>query len=365
MNRLIIIGNGFDLAHDLKTSYSDFICDYLINSCKQFLSDLNFRDPLTHITCTDSSYLPEIADLKLTKESIKEDFNLIRNNRGIQVRTFGTTFSNSLDKILNYKWADLETAFFEELYSMKHIHKGESQVQQAKIINDRFEHLKKLLIEYLKKEQNKLDPKTMDMAQIINCFTELFNNKQQSLAHIPSDSEPENLYFLNFNYTKTAEIYAQKCNTIISSECNYIHGSIDRSYGNPIFGFGDELSKKYLEFEDEMNNELFRHIKSFEYLKTSNYNSLLRFIESGEFQVQIFGHSCGISDRTMLNHIFEHMNCKSIKLFYYQNGSDNDFTDKTYEISRHFTKNKGDLREKLVPMDASIPMPQPIFANVK
>ena len=29
MNRLIIIGNGFDLAHGLKTSYHDFILHYL------------------------------------------------------------------------------------------------------------------------------------------------------------------------------------------------------------------------------------------------------------------------------------------------------------------------------------------------
>ena len=29
MNRLIIIGNGFDLAHGIKTSYHDFILDYL------------------------------------------------------------------------------------------------------------------------------------------------------------------------------------------------------------------------------------------------------------------------------------------------------------------------------------------------
>ncbi len=28
MNRLIIIGNGFDLAHGLPTSYRDFIEDY-------------------------------------------------------------------------------------------------------------------------------------------------------------------------------------------------------------------------------------------------------------------------------------------------------------------------------------------------
>lgn len=29
MNRLVIIGNGFDLAHGLKTSYKDFIRWYL------------------------------------------------------------------------------------------------------------------------------------------------------------------------------------------------------------------------------------------------------------------------------------------------------------------------------------------------
>lgn len=29
MNRLVIIGNGFDLAHGLKTSYNDFVDWYL------------------------------------------------------------------------------------------------------------------------------------------------------------------------------------------------------------------------------------------------------------------------------------------------------------------------------------------------
>ena len=36
----------------------------------------------------------------------------------------------------------------------------------------------------------------------------------------------------------------------------------------------------------------------------------------------------------------------------------NDFTDKTYDISRHF-KDKTMLRKKLVPLELSRPMPQP------
>ena len=56
-------------------------------------------------------------------------------------------------------------------------------------------------------------------------------------------------------------------------------------------------------YEDEKNNDLFKHIKSFEYLKTKNYSLLTRFVESEDFQVHIYGHSCGLSDRTMLNQI--------------------------------------------------------------
>jgi hypothetical protein len=33
------------------------------------------------------------------------------------------------------------------------------------------------------------------------------------------------------------------------------------------------------------------------------------------FQVLIMGHSCGLSDRTLLNIVFEHNNCRSIKVF--------------------------------------------------
>lgn len=39
MNRLIIIGNGFDLAHGLKTSYHDFILDFLKENCTKAMKE--------------------------------------------------------------------------------------------------------------------------------------------------------------------------------------------------------------------------------------------------------------------------------------------------------------------------------------
>ena len=38
MNKLILIGNGFDLAHGLPTSYTDFINDFWANI------HLNYKD---------------------------------------------------------------------------------------------------------------------------------------------------------------------------------------------------------------------------------------------------------------------------------------------------------------------------------
>ena len=83
------------------------------------------------------------------------------------------------------------------------------------------------------------------------------------------------------------------------------------------------------------------------------------FLNSEEYQIYIFGHSCGISDRTLLNTLFEHKNCFSIKLFYHQkeDGSD-DYTEKTYELYRHFS-DKNSMRKKIVDKQKSKAMPQP------
>jgi hypothetical protein len=65
------------------------------------------------------------------------------------------------------------------------------------------------------------------------------------------------------------------------------------------------------------------------------------------------GSSCGLSDRTLLNTIFENINCRSIKVFYYQwknkdtNEINDNFTELTQNISRHFNDKKL-MRSKIV-----------------
>ena len=83
---------------------------------------------------------------------------------------------------------------------------------------------------------------------------------------------------------------------------------------------------------------------------------MLEFINDDEYQIYIMGHSCGISDRTLLNKLFEHQNCKSIKVFYHckEDGTDN-FTGLIQNISRNFN-DKSKMREIVVEKTGCMPL---------
>lgn len=101
-------------------------------------------------------------------------------------------------------------------------------------------------------------------------------------------------------------------------------------------------------------------MKSFGYFRTDNLRKLSRFFMEGEYQVQIMGHSCGLSDRVMLNGIFEHENCRSIKIFHHRRGShfeETNYKELTQNISRHFNK-KQRMRDWVVPYRSENFLPQ-------
>ena len=139
---------------------------------------------------------------------------------------------------------------------------------------------------------------------------------------------------------------------------NYIHGKLNDNYNPIIFGYGDETDDNYEKIEKLNNNELLNHMKSFAYLKTSNYRDLFNFLDSSDFDVHILGHSCGLSDRLLFTHIFEHNNLNSVKIYYYQKSEiENDFFEKTQNISRYFRlDSKHRMRTKVVPFNESKPL---------
>ncbi|WP_339877864.1 AbiH family protein [uncultured Algoriphagus sp.] len=356
MNRLILIGNGFDLAHGLETSFKDFILSYLCDCVKSFENSASYNDGLIEFKVKFSSILFRSSH-GVKVESVLSIIDFL-----IKAEEYNVVFKSSFleriyHKINDLSWVDLELEFFETLIENRN--DKYNWQDSVKSINNDLDFLKVKLIEYLKKacKGNSIQP-SFELAQ---CFTSNIQANEVRAVSLKQDILPENLYFLNFNYTDTLSHYLRPLS--IPFKVNYIHGDLNEEYAKPIFGFGDELDKDYLEFEDHKNNELFKHIKSFQYLLSTNYFDLTRFIESEDFQVHIYGHSCGLSDRTMLNQIFEHDNCKSIKIYFHEIDSNiNDFVEKTYDIARHF-KDKVMFRKKLVPLPLSKPMPQPKLSH--
>ena len=158
------------------------------------------------------------------------------------------------------------------------------------------------------------------------------------------------ILFLNFNYTDTEKHYSY--NDDFNSEIIHIHGELDNKKNPIIFGYGDELEENYQKLENLQDNAHLENIKSVKYLETDNYKRMLNFINSDKYQVIILGHSCGNSDRTLLNTLFEHENCVSIKPYYFQYTNDkgeikDNYSDIVRNISRSFTDKKS-MRDKVV-----------------
>ncbi len=368
MNRLIIIGNGFDLAHGLKTSYHDFVLYYFKESFIHALNNLRqnmdspynrfyyYKDELIEIKIDfrnpKESYVPFLDKIKKVSE-----FKDLFKKLGIEILYHFEVLKKGIEKFTEYNWVDFEVEYFNELDRIKT--KKNNSEKAVEELNNLFYIFKEKLEVYLKNQQDEFT-NSFDSLALCDCFCEDILDIDIDLKPVASHP-PNRLLFLNFNYTNTLEPYVSDCHKRIHSEINYIHGSVNNENNPPIFGFGDEFDKRYKEFEDEGNNELFKHIKSFGYLKTNNYSNLTRFLAIDKFQVQIYGHSCGLSDRTMFKEIFEHENCLSVKLFYHQkeNGSD-DYTEKTYELYRHFS-DKNSMRKKIVDKQKCRAMPQPIL----
>lgn len=377
MNRLIIIGNGFDLAHGIKTSYHDFIVDYIKES---LLLSLNFTDTKNEMPYNDFHFFKdELIEIKYNINNPDATyFNYFKQIKNVSelneiMKKFGIAFiynfeilKTGIEKLTEYKWVDFEIEYFKELLKIKNknsiietIEKNNQKKEYLiKELNNKFELFKSKLEVYLTKQQDTFK-NIFKKEMLCDCFCEDILEQDVDIISIVNQP-PKSLLFLNFNYTNTILSYIEECELRITSKINFIHGDLNYDFGKPIFGFGDETDKRYSEFENEGNNELFKHIKTFEYLKTNNYSNLTRFLSTEEFQVHIYGHSCGLSDRTMLKEIFEHSNCMSIKIFYHENDGSNDYTEKTHEIYRHFT-DKNVMRNKVVNEKYCRAMPQPIL----
>lgn len=365
INRLIIVGNGFDLAHGLKSSYSDFMHDYLLTMVKNFFNEGGYcQDNFISLSYkkqfpTNYIFQPHTEDqnhenfFKIFSEFFPEE------NSELDLNCF-IKFENEFFKIIYHNffkknWVDVELAYFQEL--KKCIINGEVDDQKLLILNDEFEYFKMKFFDYLLNQENFLNQIHFD-EDLNNQIISDISPEEYLIPINPITNYPNRTFFLNFNYTDISKKYCE--NPLLYFP---IHGQINFNENNLdslIFGYGDDMDEHYQEFEKYNEDELFRHIKSFKYLSSDHYFNLLGFLEVSKFQVHIYGHSCGLSDRTLLNTIFEHENCISIKPYYHKiSENEDDYNKIIYAISRNFNDKKK-FRARVVNKTYCKRMAQPV-----
>jgi hypothetical protein len=388
-NRVILIGNGFDLAHGMPTRYEDFILFILkrdILSAMQ--SGVNVKNNLYEIIPTRTQKDYNIENHKTIEDIFKyhivikrfnqNDFayssdlssylesntvlgNIESNWQGAKVFFRHIFLERSIEQIQSITWTGFETLYYETMLDI--IHNKEyagnkkHELEMITHLNDYFREIKYEFKMYIKTLHTPYIQFTFEN-EIRSKLSCKFNEYPYTSNHFFDewDYYPEKTLLLNFNYTILTRLYLKHTNFNIPPDQIDIHGD----YSNDIvFGYGDEIDENYVKIENKNNNEYLRHFKAFNYFQNSEYRKFLGFINTAPFEVCIMGHSCGLSDRVMLNTLFEHEYCKSIKIYYHKDESRNidNYTEITQNISRHFSLNsRAKLREKIVPKDRCVPL---------
>jgi len=364
MNRIILIGNGFDLAHGLDTKYTDFIDDFWMKKLDAFIDSLKnkslervpyydnpnyetfgFIDNDITVYVKDYQDIFQRAEIVEAETCFKTFCNYISHYKPITYQgnyKFNNLFLSQISfKQELQKWVDIEEEYYSALL------KCLDNKRNITKLNEDFKQIQISLQIYLSEQiKNKV---SLNKNIEKNIYSPLL---QTDFIEDVKENKLDKIYFLNFNYTSTIKLYSDYRKDVKTID---IHGQINNSNNPIIFGYGDEMDDNYKRIEKE-NNDFLQYVKSFMYSRTNNYKELLTFINSDVYQIYIMGLSCSTSDRTLLSTLFEHKHCKSIKIFYYcKNSIENDYLDIYMNISRNFI-NKEKMRELVVSFENSIPL---------
>jgi hypothetical protein len=255
MQKIVIIGNGFDLAHGLKTSYRNFV---------EYIEKTHKEDPKTF-----------------------SEFYEYRVKKGNGITSISDKIHNSLfQEIVDQtkaNWCDIETLYYETLLGTDNPVK----------LNKEFKEIKSALENYLELQNDKSKP----IEGLENLFSRLSGTK----------------YLINFNYTNTYRHYEKYFSEVLN-----IHGTINNTSNPIIFGYASSEEESF-ELLERNNDAYIENIKQYEYFNSLVFTKIIKMLSYSDTKnVHIMGHSCGMSDRLILKTILEDKNVDKIYNYYHK-----------------------------------------------
>ena len=319
MKNVLVIGNGFDIAHGLYTKYIDFY--NFCNAIKRVLNDKR-----------EIAIREDIKEKLLKSEFMKSTANIINNKKIVNdeilekmIKICKDNYWLNCIKERNLSndphWCDIEGVIADEISKFSYVTKkySSTKVRSQALMNESREIISiyKKIINYTQEKQSfktnvylfkeKLLSDLNDLTWMLEIYLSKFLNRKSKTYKF---FETLNIdYIINFNYTDTYnKLYKKNIPT------HFIHGKIrnnDKDTINMVFGIGDSIN------EDDDNYEFIEFQKYYQRIIYKTGNDYAKWLDNDEIMnIFIFGHSVNEVDGDIIERLItrKHTN---IYIYYY------------------------------------------------
>lgn len=350
---ILIIGNGFDLAHQLPTKYTDFLNfmkfinrienfngtfeKFKIDNDKYKFSELNvnIQKYISGVIEDDSKKNVDIVDIWNNRKSADDKSDRVKHvERMIELSSKNIWFEWFQEQLdIHPNWVDFESEISRVVQGVENLipliplkieiisHMPSYQRLINKIIFASRASDKNITLAEIETIKGKM---LTDLNNLIRCFEIYLEDlvKNIDISQLSLDIYNLNIdKILSFNYTNTYQkLYDPNV------ECAHIHGKADinndTKSNNMVLGIDD-----YLKGEEKFTNTNFIEFKKYyqRLIKGTNCDYKKRIDEINQTKsftkhnVYIFGHSLASTDRDVLLDFIE--NEKTIITIYYNNSN--------------------------------------------
>lgn len=348
---ILIIGNGFDLAHQLPTKYTDFLNfmkfinrienfngtfeKFKIDNDKYKFSELNvnIQKYISGVIEDDSKKNVDIVDIWNNRKSADDKSDRVKHvERMIELSSKNIWFEWFQEQLdIHPNWVDFESEISRVVQGVENLipliplkieiisHMPSYQRLINKIIFASRASDKNITLAEIETIKGKM---LTDLNNLIRCFEIYLEDlvKNIDISQLSLDIYNLNIdKILSFNYTNTYQkLYDPNV------ECAHIHGKADinndTKSNNMVLGIDD-----YLKGDEKFTNTNFIEFKKYyqRLIKGTNcdYKKWIDEINKSftKHNVYIFGHSLASTDRDVLLDFIE--NEKTIITIYYNNSN--------------------------------------------
>lgn len=361
MKNILLVGNGFDLAHGLLTNYRDFL--FIMKNWSNFSS--RYKAVRSGRTVSDSEYDKYLVNVCLMDDNnIKELGTIINNNKWIK-------YYRECEAEIDL-WIDFEREIFpvihlfEKVFKLDcsmsssgserveaHIMKSEFNPEERRVAKlwDKFFNtsassvisinppycamqygiLKKMILKDLREEFE-------EFIRAFELYLIEFVQKNTNISMLKQIRDMNITHVISFNYTMTERLYG-----INDDFSHHIHGklrdNISCGKNNMVVGVNEEetISIDFMYFV-----KYFQRIQKASGVKYKEFTNMLHDNLDGSwgresYNLHIYGHSLDKTDGDILEYIIGKndssgtlvMQPEKVKIYYYD---DSDYAQKVINL---------------------------------